>query len=83
MSRKGRAGFPGCLIGKGVIVAVIANEPGAERKESVLAGPVLMLQQPYWGCSWAIRIERRTTRRRLDYARVIVLIIASFGPLEL
>ncbi|KAF2170648.1 hypothetical protein M409DRAFT_19463 [Zasmidium cellare ATCC 36951] len=35
--------------GKGVIIAAIADEEGAGREESVVAGPLLMLQQPDLG----------------------------------
>lgn len=31
---------------KGVVVAVVANEPGAPTKESLVAGPGIILEQP-------------------------------------
>lgn len=49
-TKSGRSRIPGEFDkGKGVIVAVVADQPGAPTEESVVAGPLLMLQQPDLG----------------------------------
>lgn len=49
-TKDGRSRVPGEFDkGKGVIVAVIADVPGATTEESVVGGPLLMLQQPDLG----------------------------------
>jgi hypothetical protein len=38
--------IPDFDLNKGVIICVIADTPDAPHKESVVAGPVLLVQQP-------------------------------------